>query len=189
MMRSILPVSARMGIVFAAFALCASVRPTVAIQPTLEKITQEADGTVTYHFKIRIDETIHVEGQGKEPNPDFFTIFNFTGMVPGSEKQPAGWTFSTSTNGVTPYRGGRTVLAPIDVEGIPNLTWSRSGPTVQGPIEISGFSVRTTVKDTIVGEYGSQVTRNSSGTLTTANPADLKEARIGSVTTPKLPAK
>src|SRR5215471_8973098 len=74
MMRSILPVSARMGIVFAAFALCASVRPTVAIQPTLEKITQEADGTVTYHFKIRIDETIHVEGQGKEPNPDFFTI-------------------------------------------------------------------------------------------------------------------
>src|SRR5215831_6021830 len=111
MMRSILPVSARMGIVFAAFALCASVRPTVAIQPTLEKITQEADGTVTYHYKIRIDETIHVEGQGEEPNPDFFTIFNFTGMVPGSEKQPAGWTFSTSTNGVTPYRGGRRVLA------------------------------------------------------------------------------
>ena len=133
MMRSILPVSARMGIVFAAIALCAFVRPTLAIQPTLEKITQEADGTVTYHFKIRIDETIHVEGQGKEPNPDFFTIFNFTGMVPGSEKQPAGWTFSTSTNGVTPYRGGRTVLAPIDVEGIPNLTWSRSGHQCKVP--------------------------------------------------------
>ena len=78
------------GIAFAAMALVAGVRPALGIEPTVEKITQEADGTATYHFKIKIDETIRVEGQGKEPNPDFFTIFNFTGMVPGSEKQPPG---------------------------------------------------------------------------------------------------
>ena len=114
-----------------------------------------------------------------------FTIFNFTGMVPGSEKQPPGWMFSTSTNGITPYRGGSTVLSPVDIEAIPNLTWSRTGATIEGPAEISGFSVRTTVKDTIVGEYGSQVTRKSAGTLTPGAPADLKEARIGSITTPK----
>jgi len=173
----------------AAVALCTSVTPASAIQPTLEKITPETDGTVTYHYKIKVDETVHVESQGKEPNPDFFTIFNFMGMVPGSEKQPAGWTFSTSTNGVTPYRGGRTVVDPVDIEGIPNLTWSRTGVPLQGPAEISGFSVRTTIKETMIGEYGSQVTRNSAGTLNPTTPQELKEARIGSVTTPKLPPK
>jgi hypothetical protein len=178
-----------MGVAIAAMALGAGANPALGIQPTVERITQEADGTVTYHFAIKIDETIRVEGQGKEPNPDFFTIFNFTGMVPGSEKQPPGWTFSTATNGITPYRGARTVLSAIDVEGIPNLTWSRTGATVEGPTEISGFSVRTTVKDTIVGEYGSQVTRKSAGTLTAGASADLKEARIGSITTPKLQSK
>jgi hypothetical protein len=78
------------GIAVAALVFVAGVSPALGIQPTVEKITQEADGTATYHLKIKIDETIRVEGQGKEPNPDFFTIFNFTGMVPGSEKQPPG---------------------------------------------------------------------------------------------------
>jgi hypothetical protein len=49
--------------------------------------------------------------------------------------------------------------------------------------------VRTTVKDTIVGEYGSQVTRKSAGTPTPGVPVELKEARIGSIATPKLPPK
>jgi hypothetical protein len=170
-------------------ALWVSVSPALSIQPTLEKVTSEADGTATYHYKIKIDETVRVESQGKDPSPDFFTIYNFAGVVPGSEKQPDGWAFSTSTSGVTPYRNGRTVIEPIDVEGIPNLTWSRTGPPLRGPAEISGFSVRSKIKDTMVGEYASQVTRNSPGTLTAATPEDLKEARIGSVTTPKLSTK
>jgi len=179
----------RIGIAVAGLMLCAVAHPASAIEPMVEKVTQEADGTVTYYFKIKVDETVHLEGQGAEPNPDFFTIFNFSGMVPGSEKQPAGWKFSTSTQGVTPYRGGRAVVSPVDIEGIPNLTWSWTGAPLRGPAEVSGFSVRTTVKETMVGEYGSQVTRNTPGTLTPGGPADLKEARIGSVTTPKLPGK
>jgi hypothetical protein len=79
--------------------------------------------------------------------------------------------------------------SPVDIEGIPNLTLSRTGATVEGPAEISGFSVRTTVKDAIVGEYGSQVTRKSAGTLPPGAPVELKEARIGSITTPNLPSK
>ena len=52
------------GVAFAAMALVAGVSPALGIQPTVEKITQEADGTATYHFKIKVDETIRVEGQG-----------------------------------------------------------------------------------------------------------------------------
>jgi hypothetical protein len=37
-------------------------------------------------------------------------------------------------------------------------------------VEVSGFSARTTVKATEVGEYGSQVTRNNPVTLTRVRP-------------------
>jgi hypothetical protein len=159
----------------------------LAIQPSLVEIKPEADGTYTYVYKIKIDNNVQVKGGSQVPDPDFFTIFNFAGLVAGSAKQPAGWSFSTSTNGVTPFRGGRTVLHPVDIDGIPNLTWSRVGPDLTSSSEITGFSVRTTVKETMVGEYGSQVTHKNEETN---NPklsiAELKEARIGSVTTPKL---
>lgn len=158
-----------------------------AIQPSIESIRRESDGTSTYFFKIKIDETVKVEGGTAPPNPDFFTIFNFLGMVPGSEKQPAGWSFSTSTNGVSPIRGGRVIINPVDTPDIPNLTWSRSGGTLSGPMEISGFSVRTTVAETMVGEYGSQVTRVKPGTLKPKTVMELKEGRIGAITTPLMP--
>ena len=160
-----------------------------AIQPTLETITTESDGTFTYHFKIKIDDTVHVEGGHQDPNPDFFTIFNFLGLIAGSEKQPSGWEFSSSTKGITPFRGGQTAVNRLDVSTAPNITWSRIKDPVNSDSEISGFSVRTKIKETMVGEYGSQVTRNISGTLHSSTDMELKEVRIGSITTPKLPGK
>lgn len=160
-----------------------------AIQPTLVEVKPESDGTYTYVYKIKIDNTVLVKGGRDAPNPDFFTIFNFAGMVPGSEKQPTGWTFSTSSNGVTPIRGGRTVVSPVDVDGVPNLTWSRAGAEVAGATEMNGFSIRTTIKETMIGEYGAQVTRKEAGTLHPQTATESKESRIGSVTTPKLPKR
>jgi hypothetical protein len=156
-----------------------------AMQPSVEQIEKNGDGTYTYHFKIRLDDGITVESGATAPNPDFFTIFNFDGFVPDSSKSPAGWTFSTSTNGVTPLRGGKALVNPEDIEGIPNLTWSRTGPTLKGPLEITGFSARTKTAGTMVGEYGSQVTRTP-GTVNPKEPKESKEARIGSITTPEL---
>jgi hypothetical protein len=156
-----------------------------AMQPSVVQIEKNADGTYTYHFKIRIDDGITVESGATPPNPDFFTIFNFEGFVPDSPKSPTGWTFSTSTNGVTPLRGGKALVNPEDIEGIPNLTWSRTGPALKGPSEITGFSVRTKSAGTMVGEYGAQVTRTP-GTVNPKEPRESKEARIGSITTPEL---
>ena len=156
-----------------------------AIQPTVVQIEKNADGTYTYHLKITIDNAVTVESGTAAPNPDFFTIFNFDGFVPDSATSPEGWTFSTSTNGVTPLRGGKALVNPEDIEGIPNLTWSRTGPALKGPVEITGFSARTKTAGTMVGEYGSQVTRTP-GTLNPKAPKESKEARIGSITTPEL---
>ena len=156
-----------------------------AMQPTVVQIEKNADGTYTYHFTITIDNAVTVESGTAAPNPDFFTIFNFDGFVPDSATSPEGWTFSTSTNGVTPLRGGKALVNPEDVEGIPNLTWSRTGPALKGPVEITGFSARSKTAGTMVGEYGAQVTRTP-GTLNPKDPKEAKEARIGSITTPEL---
>jgi hypothetical protein len=172
----------------ASAVLLTAVSAAWAMQPTVVQVEKNGDGTYTYHFKIRIDDGITVESGTTEPNPDFFTIFNFDGFVPDSAKSPQGWTFSTSTNGVTPLRGGKALVNPEDIEGIPNLTWSRTGPALKGPVEVAGFSARTQTVGTMVGEYGSQVTR-APGTV---NPKELKEgkeARIGSITTPELKKK
>jgi hypothetical protein len=161
-----------------------------AIQPTLVEIKKETDGTFTYVFKITIDDSVIVEGGKEAPNPDFFTIYNFAGLVPGSNKQPEGWAFSTSDDGVTPLRGGKALINPVDTKNIPNLTWSYTGAKpLKGPMEVTGFSVRTKVEATIIGEYGVQVTRLRPGTLNPKSPKDAKEARIGSITTPEVKEK
>jgi hypothetical protein len=78
----------------------------LAIQPTVVQIEKNTDGTYTYHFKIKIDDSVTVESGKEAPSPDFFTIFNFDGFVPDSAKSPEGWTFSSS------FRRGRRKDSP-----------------------------------------------------------------------------
>ena len=56
---------------------------------------------------------------------DYFTIYDFGGLVPGSTSAPDGWTFTP--NAKTPDR-----LTPQDDPNIPNLTWTYSGPMMDG---------------------------------------------------------
>lgn len=171
------------------FALLFSTGSTAqALQPTLAEIKAETDGTFTHVYKVKIDNNSIVKGGSDAPNPDFFTIYNFGGLLEESAKQPAGWSFSTSTNGLTPARSGRTVVSPVDIVGAPNVTWSRTGKDISGSTEIEGFSVRTRVKEIMVGEYTAQVTRKTCGTKND-HPTleECKEARIGPISTPRLP--
>ncbi len=69
-----------------------------AMQPILVEIKKDKSGCYNYVYKIKVDETSVVKGGTELPDPDFFTIYNFGGLVEGSQKQPAGWTFSSSTN-------------------------------------------------------------------------------------------
>jgi hypothetical protein len=180
-----------LAVALAAFGLWAwGAGAARAIQPTLVEVKKEKDGTFSYVFKITIDDSVVVQGGKDAPNPDFFTIYNFAGLVAGSNQQPEGWTFSTSDEGVTPFRGGKAMVNPVDTKDIPNVTWSYTGKDpLKGPKEITGFSVRTKVEGTVVGEYGVQVTRLKPGTLNPKDDRDSKEARIGAVTTPEVKAK
>jgi hypothetical protein len=63
---------------------------------------------------------------------DYFTIYNFDGMVPGTamasgSMTSSNWTFSTSNVGPTPPG-----IIVAEKPNIPNLSWTYNGPVVQG---------------------------------------------------------
>jgi hypothetical protein len=72
---------------------------------------------------------------------DYFTIYNFEGLVPGTATASGSltsslWAFSSSSVGQTPPG-----VVITDNPGIPNLTWTYNGPTAQsGQIGLGNFS-------------------------------------------------
>jgi len=69
---------------------------------------------------------------------DFFTVYDFAGIQPGSggvSLAPENWSFSTSMTGQTP-----TGLSPTDNPLIENLTWTYNGPTIPtGQVGLGNF--------------------------------------------------
>ena len=166
--------------------------PVRACSPTVTKIEKNTDGTITYHFKIKVDEGTTAEAGAagaKDANSDFFTIYNFYGFVEDSVKTPAGWKFSSEEFGKTPALNGYPLVLPVDVPGTPNLTWTCT-KSVKAGTEVTGFSAKTRVAKTTDGMYSAQVTRPAAAIEGLAaepgKPAGkpIKEGRIGTITKP-----
>jgi len=65
------------------------------IIPTLDSITGSSPSfTWNYAANVTVDETVNTG--------DFFTIYDFGTIAPGSNTQPTGWTFSQALLGPTP---------------------------------------------------------------------------------------
>src|SRR5947208_8338123 len=65
------------------------------IIPTLSSVTGSSPNfTWNYSANVTVDETINTG--------DFFTIYDFGTIGPGSNTQPTGWTFSHAVVGPTP---------------------------------------------------------------------------------------
>ncbi len=56
---------------------------------------------------------------------DYFTIYDFGGLVSTSNVQPDNWTFETAASGPVPAG-----VNPADSASLPNLTWRYTGPTI-----------------------------------------------------------
>lgn len=115
---------------------------------------------------------------------DFFTIYDFSSIVPIATTQPAGWTFSAQLVGITAAQTN-----PTDNPSLYNLTWTYSGPTIVGNSadgqNIGPFSV------TLPGMFDSDVppaTRDGQftarGTLAQGPNTGSKVSNIGTVTVP-----
>jgi len=107
---------------------------------------------------------------------DYFTIYDFAGLVGGSWTQPAGWTFSFALTGPTP-----SSTTPSDDPALFNIYWVRTGdPDILGPADLGNFTVRSIFGLVALDSYTSDATRSQGGTAGTA------VASIGSVNVPQV---
>ena len=162
-----------------------------AAQVTVTQVDKNSDGTTTYHFVLKVDQTETMgPGNGDALPADFFTIYNFYGLVDGSVKTPDGWTFTSEATGRTPAMGGYPLVLPTDVPGTPNLTWTATAPIKPGT-EVAGFSAVTRVGAMTDGTYSAFVTQRSgpiAGAPGSPGSAAMvaKQALIGMIMTPSF---
>jgi hypothetical protein len=121
--------------------------------------------------------TINVTSFQEAHPGDFFTIYDFGNIIPASNVQPAGWTFSTSLLGPTPAQ----INAP-DNPAILNLTWTYNGPIIpSSTLGIGPFQVAISGP----GRIQSQNTYFSGqGTMSTGPSAGSVIGNIGRVVVP-----
>src|SRR6266481_1040079 len=177
-----------------ASGLAITAGPALALQTVVTQVNKNTDGSVTYHFAVKLDqgETL-VPGESKA-TADFVTVYNFYGLVEGSAKSPAGWEFSSEEFGRTPTLDGYPMVLPVDVPNTPNLTWTVTKPVAAGA-QIDGFTATTRVSATVQGQYTAQVTRVSpaiggvAAGMPGAEALVSKQALIGALPTPSFLAE
>jgi len=137
------------------------------IIPTLSSVTGSSPNfTWNYSANVTVDETIN--------RGDFFTIYDFGSIAPGSNMQPTGWTFSQSLLGPTP-----ALVNATDNPNILNLTWTYTGTTpISGSAALGIFSVITSTDQLKTGQFSAEATRNSGPN------AGTKVDNIGTISVP-----
>ncbi|HXX41585.1 MAG TPA: hypothetical protein VEI58_04890 [Chthoniobacterales bacterium] len=153
----------------------AAVLPAKAdiIPSYVSAIASGGNTIVTYQIDLAADQNANTG--------DFFTIYDFGSIIPDSNTQPSGWTFSTSLVGVNPPKTN----APDD-PSILNLTWTYSGPALSGT-GIGPFTV------TIAGTSNSDVVPlrdgffAAQGTLIVGPNAGTEVSNVGQIPIPLVP--
>lgn len=172
-----------------ASGLAIAAAPALALQTVVTQVDKNADGSMTYHFAVKMDQGETLTPGESKATADFVTVYNFYGLVDGSVKSPAGWEFSSEEFGRTPTMNGYPAVLPVDVPNTPNLTWTVTKPVAAGA-QLDGFTATTRVGGMVRGEYSAQVTRQlpavkGAATGTPAVAADAsKQALIGTLPTP-----
>jgi hypothetical protein len=138
------------------------------IIPTLDSITGSSPSfTWNYSANVTVNQTIDAG--------DFFTIYDFGTIAPGSNTQPTGWTFSQALVGPT-----AALTSPTDNPNILNLTWTYNGATpIVGSAALGMFSVVTTTDQLKTGQFTGQATRSAG-----QKDAGSKISNIGNVSVP-----
>jgi len=170
-----------------ASGLAITATPALALQTVVTQVDKNTDGSMTYHFAVRVDQGETLTPGESKATADFVTVYNFYGLVDGSVKSPAGWEFSSEEFGRTPTLNGYPMVLPLDVPNTPNLTWTVTKPVAAGA-QIDGFTATTRVSTMVQGDYTAQVTRQLpaiAGAPGIAAKAS-KQALIGALLTPSF---
>lgn len=136
------------------------------IIPTLSSVTGSSPNfTWNYTANVTVDETVN--------HNDFFTIYDFSAIMPTITTQPAGWTFSTALVGPTPG-----LVTPTDNPNLWNLTWTYTGVSpISGAAALGTFSAVTNTDQLKTGQFTAEATRSN-------DPTNTKIDNIGQVSVP-----
>jgi hypothetical protein len=94
---------------------------------------------------------------------DYFTIYDFAGLVSGTNSQPTDWVFSESNVGPVPAG-----VVPTDSAAIPNLTWTYSGPTIPtGQLGLGNFWAISAYSESTDASFTARTHRTSDGRIDT----------------------
>ena len=108
-------------------------------------VTVTPDGSnfrFTYSIVLPTDYTLKAG--------DYFTIYDFNGLVAGTNSQPADWKFSSPMTGPTPSH-----ILPTDSATVENLTWQYTGSNVSGQIGLGNFWALSTFGKEMDGMFTS----------------------------------
>jgi PEP-CTERM motif len=94
---------------------------------------------------------------------DYFTIYDFAGLVSTSNVQPDGWSFNTSNKGPIPDG-----VQPDDSDLLPNLTWRYTGPTISsGQTGLGNFWAVSEYQDATDSFFTAKTHRTADGLVDT----------------------
>jgi hypothetical protein len=172
-----------------ASGLAVTAAPAFAMQTVVTQVDKNPNGTLTYHFAVKLAPGETLSPGESTATADFVTIYNFYGLVDSSVKSPPGWIFSSEASGRTPAMNGYPLVLPVDVPNTPNLTWTVTKP-ITGGSQIDGFTATTSVGTVVQGEYTAQVTQQvpaAQGTEASGIAGKAaKQAVIGVLPTPSF---
>jgi len=139
----------------AAVATVAVAAPARAgIIPVSVTVTPEA-GNFRWTYAIVLPTDMKLQAG------NYFTIYDFGGLVSGSIVAPDGWSASTTTN-TTPPIG----LRPNDNPAIADLTFTYHGETVpSGQLGLGNFWAVSTIGTSTVTEFTAQNPQFSTGNI------------------------
>jgi PEP-CTERM motif-containing protein len=133
--------------VMAAAALAAPA--SAGLLPIGVTVLPEADNfRWTYSIVVPTDQYI--------TSGDYFTIYDFEGLINDTVMMPDGWSFTVQNVGKTP---GQTT--PVDNPDKPNLSFIYNGDPVFGGVGAGNFSAASSMGLVSDGSFTSRTHRNS----------------------------
>jgi len=137
-------------------ALSAGSTARAGLLPVTVTIAPEAENfRWTYAIVLPTDSQLR--------SGDFFSIYDFDGLVSTSNAQPDGWAFTMSKSGPVPIG-----VDPTDDPNIPNLTWRYTGPTIStGQIGLGNFWAVSLFGTSIDSFFTARTHRTSDGGVDT----------------------
>lgn len=114
--------------------------------PTVVGPTEES-GLYRWSYSLELDANSQLA-----PG-DFFTLYDFAGLQPGSETLPVDWRLVVSDLGINPDK-----ILPTDDPLLPNLTFMYDGSPLVGPTFVGEFSALSSYNGNALLDFASLTT-------------------------------